>query len=188
IPPSASALISSLRGVGYSLETATADIIDNSIAAGARRIDIDLDWNDGDLVVTILDDGSGMSEGELVEAMRFGGMGPQRERGASDLGRFGLGLKTASLSQCRQLTVASSQGGTLFAFAWDVDVVMQGDGGWDLLEGAKNVPRKAMGKLRSQGEGTAVVWRKVDFGRLDDRPDRAAILSDIERLERHLGM
>src|SRR5262249_41278125 len=74
------------------------------------------------------------------------------------------------------------------AFAWDVDVIVQGDGGWHLLEGVKNVPRKAMEKLRSQGKGTAVIWRKVDFGRLDDRPDQAALLFDIERLERHLGM
>ena len=178
----------SLRGVGYSIETAIADIIDNSIAAEASRIEIDLDWNDDEPVVTILDDGSGMSEGQLVEAMRFGGMGPQRERAGSDLGRFGLGLKTASLSQCRRLTVASIRGGKLSAFSWDVDIIMRGDGGWHLLEGAKHVPQKAVEKLRSQGAGTAVVWRKVDFGRLDDRPDRAALLGDIERLDRHLGM
>ena len=107
VPPSASALISSLRGVGYSLETAIADIVDNSIAAGARTIEIGLDWNGGDPVLTILDDGTGMTEATLVEAMRFGGIGPEAQRAETDLGRFGLGLKTASLSQCRQLTVAS---------------------------------------------------------------------------------
>ena len=69
--------MSSLRGVGYSLETAIADIVDNSVAAGAGRIEIGLGWNDGDVVVTILDDGSGMSENRLVEAMRFGGRAPR---------------------------------------------------------------------------------------------------------------
>lgn len=188
VPPLASALIGSLRGVGYSLDTAVADLIDNSIAAGACRIEIKLDWNEGAPIVTILDDGSGMSEGELVEAMRFGGAGPQRERGPNDLGRFGLGLKTASLSQCRQLTVASIRDGEFSAFAWDVDVIMQGDREWQLLDGAKLVPHQVMEKLRSQQKGTVVVWRKVDFGRLDDHPDRLALLAEIERLEQHLGM
>ena len=113
VPPSASALIASLRGVGYSLETAIADLIDNSIAAGAKTVDLQLDWKDGEPIVSILDDGDGMSEDRLLEAMRFGGVGPDVARGATDLGRFGLGLKTASLSQCRQLTVASKIAGTL---------------------------------------------------------------------------
>jgi hypothetical protein len=180
--------MSSLRGVGYSLEAAIADIIDNSIAADASRIEIGLDWNDGEPVVTILDDGCGMAEGQLVEAMRFGGRGAHFERTAADLGRFGLGLKTASLSQCRQLTVASSRGGSPAAFAWDVDVILKGDGGWHLLEGAMNVPRGTLATLRSQAHGTVVVWRKVDFGRLNDRPDSAALLAEIARLDRHLGM
>jgi hypothetical protein len=180
--------MSSLRGVGYSLETAIADIVDNSIAAGAGRIEIGLSWNDRDTVVTILDDGSGMSEDRLVEAMRFGGQGPGIERALTDLGRFGLGLKTASLSQCRQLTVASKAGGSLAGFAWDVDLIVEGDGGWHLLEGEANVPESALAMLQSQKSGTLVVWRKVDFGRLDDRPDNAAILADVDHLDRHLSM
>src|SRR5262245_55910408 len=81
VPPSASALIAALRGVGYSLETAIADIVDNSIAAEAKRIDIQWEWQDGNPTASILDDGSGMPEARLVEAMRFGGVGPEAPRG-----------------------------------------------------------------------------------------------------------
>ena len=89
--------MSSLRGVGYSLETAIADIIDNSIAAGAGLIEIGLSWAEGDPIITILDDGSGMSDAELLEAMRFGGVGPSAQRSSEDFGRrFGCSAsKTA---------------------------------------------------------------------------------------------
>jgi Histidine kinase-, DNA gyrase B-, and HSP90-like ATPase len=180
--------MSSLRGVGYSLETAIADLVDNSIAAGARSIEIGLDWNDGDPAVTILDDGCGMAESTLVEAMRFGGVGPGTERAATDLGRFGLGLKTASLSQCRQLTVASKASGGFAAFTWDVDTIEHGDGRWNLIEGTMRAQSGTLDVLRSRTAGTLVLWRKVDFGRLDDRPDASAFLADAERLDRHLGM
>ncbi len=180
--------MSSLRGVGYSLETAIADIVDNSIAAGARTIEIGLDWNAGDPTITILDDGGGMPEPVLLEAMRFGGMGPGTERAVTDLGRFGLGLKTASLSQCRQFTVASKTPGGFAAFTWDIDAIEHGDGGWNLIEGTMGAHCGALDVLRSKLTGTLVIWRKVDFGRLEDRPDASAFLADAERLDRHLGM
>src|ERR1700729_1587348 len=98
ITPSAAALIGSLRGLGYSPETAIADLIDNSITAGAATVEIDLQWNSGNPVAAILDNGNGMDENRLAEAMRLGGQGPDSQRADSDLGRFGMGLKTASLS------------------------------------------------------------------------------------------
>jgi hypothetical protein len=177
--------MSSLRGVGYSLETALADIIDNSIAASANLIEIGIAHEEGEAVITILDDGHGMREDALLEAMRFGGQGPSVIRSSTDLGRFGLGLKTASLSQCRELTVASKVGKNVSAFTWDVDRVVAGDGGWHLIEAKYDLPETA---LASRVSGTLVIWRKVDFGRLDDRPDAAALLADLERLDRHLGM
>lgn len=180
--------MSSLRGVGYSLETAVADIIDNSIAAQAGLIEIGVGGGPDEPTITVLDDGSGMSEAGVLEAMRFGGLGPNTHRSSTDLGRFGLGLKTASLSQCRQLTVASKIGDSLAAFTWDVDRIAEGDGGWHLLEGEANLPDNALEILKARPTGTLVVWRKVDFGRLDDRPDSAALLADLERLDRHLGM
>jgi hypothetical protein len=188
VPPSASALIASLRGVGYALETAVADLIDNSIAAAANTVDVQLDWNDGRPTVWILDDGSGMPEDRLVEAMRFGGIGPDATRSGTDLGRFGLGLKTASLSQCRQLTVVSKFAGALTAFTWDIDRIKKGGDKWELLEGAEGLKSDGLTRLRGSKSGTLVVWRKMDFGRKEDMPDHAAFLADIERLDLHVGM
>src|SRR5262249_2878555 len=160
---------------GYSLETALADILDNSITANANKIDISLDWNDGDPRIAVLDDGCGMSEDRLVEAMRFGCQGPAIERAASDLGRFGLGLKTASLSQCRFLTVASKQKERIAVFSWDVDLVEKGGGEWALIEGGFDL-QWALKSLQTMSSGTVVLWRKVDFGRLDDKPALPAFL------------
>src|SRR4051812_39610585 len=105
--PRASILIESMRDIGYTLETALADVIDNSITAGASTIRLYAQSIGNEFKIRILDDGIGMSEEELIAAMRPGSRNPLDERSNSDLGRFGLGLKTASLSQCRRLTVVS---------------------------------------------------------------------------------
>lgn len=107
ISPNASALIGSLRGLGYSPETALADLIDNSITAGASTVAIDLQWNAGAPIVAILDDGRGMGDERLADALRLGGDGPDSQRAVNDLGRFGMGLKTASLSQSRRMTIVT---------------------------------------------------------------------------------
>src|SRR6188508_267509 len=101
LPPAAPAMLDSLRALGYSFESALADIIDNSIAAGARGIAIEFRV-DPTPYLAVIDDGCGMTEAELEAAMRHGGIGPGVTRAHGDLGRFGLGLKTASLSQCRK--------------------------------------------------------------------------------------
>jgi hypothetical protein len=188
VPPSASALISSLRGVGYSLETAVADILDNSIAASSNEIDVALDWNEGAPTISILDDGCGMTEEQVVEAMRFGGHGPSSVRPETDLGRFGLGLKTASLSQCRHLTVASKQNGSIAVFSWDIDLIEREGTVWPLIEGPGDLPERILEPLDARSSGTLVLWRQVDFGKLDDVPVLPAFLSDVARLDRHLGM
>ncbi len=113
-PPKASAMIEALRGLGYNTATALADIIDNSIAANAENIWITFDWSGEKSKITILDDGVGMSKAELDIAMRLGEKNPLSNRAENDLGRFGLGLKTASFSQCRRLTVA-----TIGSDGWD---------------------------------------------------------------------
>lgn len=188
VPPSAAALIGSLRGVGYSLETAVADLLDNSISANAKNIGISFDWNNGEPIASVLDDGDGMREDRLIEAMRFGGVGPDAHREPQDLGRFGLGLKTASFSQCRQLTVISKIGETVSAFTWDIDRISPTGSGWDLIEGSEDLDTDPLMKLNSQFSGTLVVWRKIDFGRKADRPDHTHFLADLERLDDHLGM
>jgi hypothetical protein len=180
--------MASLRGVGYSLETAVADLLDNSISAGATNIDIQWDWNDGDPVASIFDDGFGMLEDRLVEAMRFGGIGPDAMRGEGDLGRFGLGLKTASFSQCRKLTVISKSSDKISAFTWDIDRIAPTGSGWDLIEGDDGFSPDKLSRLNTATSGTLVAWRKLDFGRKLDRPDHASFMADLERLDRHLGM
>ena len=103
VPPEPAALIESLRSVGYNLPAAVADILDNSIAAGAKNIHIDFHWAGTDSHVLILDDGRGMCEEELRNAMRPGSRNPLEERNPLDLGRFGLGLKTEiGRASCRE--------------------------------------------------------------------------------------
>ena len=107
--PHAASLIQSLRDIGYSCETALADIIDNSITAGARRVELLSDVEGGDPALAILDDGAGMSHAELIEAMRPGSRNPLAECKRHDLGRFGLGLKSASFSQCKRLIAVAGR-------------------------------------------------------------------------------
>ena len=128
--PFAPSLIESMRSLGYSFSSAIADLIDNSISAGAKNIDIISEPGTNPWLV-ILDDGCGMSENELYEAMRYGSTNPLEKRKESDLGRFGLGLKSASLSQCRHLVVISKRRNKLSAYSWDLDYVIK-KGSWML--------------------------------------------------------
>ena len=90
--PEASSMIETFRAIGYSIETAIADIIDNSITAEAQNIWIDYDWKGPNTNLSILDDGTGMNNEQLIQAMRPGSKNPLDERNRDDLGRFGLGL------------------------------------------------------------------------------------------------
>ena len=123
--PEASSMIETFRAIGYSIETAIADIIDNSITAGAKNIWIDYNWKGSDTTISILDDGIGMNNEQLIQAMRPGSKNPLDVRSEKDLGRFGLGLKTASFSQTRKFTVISkaSEFEPLF-WSWDLDYVI----------------------------------------------------------------
>lgn len=119
--PDASNLIESQRSVGYTFETAIADIIDNSVSARAEKVDVFFD--NQQRYVAILDDGHGMSNIELLQAMRYGSKSVSEIRAKEDLGRFGLGLKMATFSQCRKLTVISSKENEVSGATWDLDVV-----------------------------------------------------------------
>lgn len=187
IVPAASALLQSLRGVGYSPETALADLVDNCIAAGARRIDLHLDWNKGAPKVEVLDDGAGMSFESLTQAMRFGGAGPRAQRGAEDLGRFGLGLKTASLSQCRRLTVASRRDGATSCIAWDVDQVEQTHS-WAALVPETPPASDYAARLEAMAAGTLVIWENMDaIGGLFGL-DTADFFTRVSDIRLHLAM
>ena len=187
INPTAFALLQSLRGLGYSPETALADLIDNSIAAGSTRIDLNLDWNGGDPIVELLDDGAGLSFEELIKAMRFGGDGPHSVREPDDLGRFGLGLKTASLSQCRQLTVISKKGDIRSCIAWDVDVVMDSKR-WTPLVDPASFDSNYSECLNKAAHGTLIRWSRMDaLGGLFGL-DKSSFFARVGDIRRHLGM
>ena len=108
VNPNLSNFIKSLRDVGYTFEIAVADILDNSISANATEINIYTVANP-EIIFCMLDNGVGMNEPELKEAMRLATRNPEEERNSKDLGRFGLGLKTASFSQSKKLTVISKK-------------------------------------------------------------------------------
>lgn len=167
--PRPESLIESLRSVGYSLPTALADIVDNSIAASAKTIWINFHWAGQYSAITILDDGDGMSLARLFEAMRPGTQSPLEIRSPRDLGRFGLGLKTASFAQCRSLTVASKEQGTgLAVWRWDLDYV-EHHREWRLLRGMDKQGEHFRSDIESMPQGTLVLWRKLDR-LVDDRP------------------
>lgn len=138
--PSAPILIEAIRSLGYSFQTAIADLIDNSISAMAKRIDIILIPNEYPQLI-IFDNGFGMCKEELEEALRYGAKNPLEKRSEIDLGRFGLGMKSASLSQCRKLIVISKKDGKLSGFSWDLDYVIERQG-WYLLEYGEDEIRK----------------------------------------------
>ena len=190
-PPLAPATLEALRAVGYELTTALADIVDNSLAARAKRVDIDLFWDHENSWIRVSDDGRGMTEGQLREAMTLGSVSPLERRDPADLGRFGLGLKTASFSQCRRLTVRSRAAGAAPATrCWDFDFV-QSVGDWALLRGAVDAADdRLLDDALDPKHGTVVLWRLLD--RVIPEP-RAAHARDSfqERMEEvfgHLGM
>ena len=161
LPPVAPMLMQSLRAVGYSIHSALADLIDNSIAAGAQSIEIDFDMALRHYVATI-DDGCGMDEQTLVSSMRFGSCDPRDARTGTDLGRFGLGLKTASISQGRRFTVASVKNGILSIARWDLDECESRRAWWLERPDASELPPDVLAKLGGINHGTAVVWEKLD--------------------------
>lgn len=124
--PFAPSLIESMRSLGYSFPSAIADLLDNSISAKARNIDV-ISTPDIEPSLIILDDGNGMTEHELCEAMRYGSSNPLETRREDDLGRFGLGMKAASLSQCRKLIVVSKKEENISAYSWDLDYVINSE-------------------------------------------------------------
>jgi len=191
-PPKPAALIESLRAFGYDAPTAVADLVDNSITAAARNIWLEFVWAGRNSVLVLTDDGSGMAQHELVEAMRIGSRSPRDPREPRDLGRFGLGLKTASFSQCRTLTVASKTRTTeLASRTWDLDFVVEHDE-WLLLQEPPVAVRAIVDRLAKQEAGTAVIWSSLDHlvgdAAIEDRAAEDAFYAVADRIRDHLAM
>ena len=194
LPPDPSALVSSLRDIGYSFESAVADLVDNSIAAGARRIDIRAFWNVGKPTVAVIDDGCGMTEAELVAAMRFGSKSPLEERSPDDLGRFGLGMKTASISQCLKLQVLSKKSGETTAAVWDVGrICREKEERWNLVvhRGVSALFDPLLHALHDRfiaGRESGTIVFRSDMDRMEKDATEDSFTAAVSALRDHLAL
>ena len=189
--PGARRLVSSLRDLGYEFVQAVADVVDNSIAAGATKVAITLTFSGPDSWILITDNGKGMSGPELTEAMRYGA---ERDYDGLDLGKFGLGLKTASLSQCRKLTVASRCSPNerrLEVRCWDLDHILSTNR-WEMVNVTAAQRDERVSEPLLDSVGTVVLWEglerilkyRVSWGAKANQ----GFLVLAERLDEHLAM
>jgi Histidine kinase-, DNA gyrase B-, and HSP90-like ATPase len=189
--PHAAPMSESLRAFGYELPSAIADLIDNSIFAKARNVWVDFEWDGASSTITVTDDGAGMSESELVDAMRPGSRNPLESRDPKDLGRYGLGLKTASFSQCRRLVVRSKTSESVATRCWDLDFVAEKDR-WLLLRDAGTASEPRFARLAALPRSTTVLWEKMDRlvrdRNVNDDGHKRLFHARIEAVERHLAM
>lgn len=186
LPPDAPVLLEAMRAIGYDAATAIADLIDNSITASASEISIRFLPGRPDSLA-ILDNGCGLDAGELRLAMKYGSRSPRELRHSHDLGRFGLGLKTASMSQCRHLTVATRREGKLIGMEWDLDEVGPD---WNVGELEEDDLAKVpyIKLLEQLPTGTLVVWRKLDILAGDDTGDGSVFGSRMAQVREHLAL
>lgn len=188
--PNAPYLVDSMRSLGYSFEDAIADLVDNSISAKAKHIKI-IQKPSAKPELIIFDDGYGMSEAELIEALRFGSRSPNEIREENDLGRFGLGMKTASLSQCKQLIVASKKDGRISCASWDLDVIKDTND-WSVIqyddEEISELPEIRLLNNSELKHGTYVLLR--NFDRLAESSDdiQNAMTDCIAKTRDHLSL
>lgn len=196
VPPDPAGTIESLGALGYTLESAIADLVDNSIDAGAGTVDINFHWNGPASYITVADDGHGMTEEELQGAMAIAARGPRASRQVAELGRFGMGLKTASFSQASRLSVWTRPLGNKQASirVWDLEHVVD-SGEWQLLHEADKPGAKILTRVSESlsGPGTVVLWQRLsklvdEFAELDDKDSHRQFLDAVARVEAHLAM
>lgn len=188
--PAAGRLISSLRDMGYEFATAVADLVDNSIEAGASVVRIDIEFEGEGSWVRIADNGSGMTPASLKEAMRYGS---SRRYSDEDLGKFGLGLKVASLSQCQRLSVASRtnrERSEISAYCWDLEHI-QRTNKWQLIPLLRGASPDLHAVLR-ESSGTVVLWQRLDrvlgYRHPDGESARRRLIAMCRDVEGHLAM
>lgn len=189
--PSARRLVTSLRDMGYDFAQAVADVVDNSIEAKASLIAIDLEFDGDDSWVRIADNGRGMTREQLREALRYGA---EREYDAQALGKFGLGLKTASMSQCQRLTVASRwnrERADIGAYAWDLDHISKTNR-WEIIPLERKELRYSVSGPLIDHPGTVVFWERLDrilgYKHPYGEAARRRMLQMCRELETHLAM
>jgi hypothetical protein len=182
-PPDARSLMTSARSFGnYDLAGAFADLIDNSIQADASTVELLCNFNGGKPEVRIVDDGHGMTAAELQSAMQPASSNPLEERGPNDLGRFGWGLKSASFSQCRKLTVISRRNQAICGAAWDLKDIS----GWKMQVLSEAECEEIRSPALPDSSGTEVIWddcdRLSEMGKLDQASFNALMIHARARL------
>ena len=191
VRPEPESFLQSARAFGYSVETAIADLIDNSITAKASEIKITYGIDRYSSFVRVEDNWKGMNEKELLNAMKIGSLNPLHVRHENDLGRFGLGLKTASFSQCRRLTVKTrNKLGKEFIRCWDLDFVADKKD-WVLLRDcADTKSENYLSGFSFDGAGTIILWEKLD--RLVEseelKSDKEHFYRKFDNVRKHLGI
>ncbi len=193
VQPDPQRLIEGLRDTGYEFNTAIADLIDNSIAASASLVDIHIAMDlKGKIRLSIADNGIGMNRKGLINAMKYGSA--QRPN-PSSLGKFGLGLKTASTAFCRRLLVTSRQksGPDILRVFWDLDHVAK-EGRWELmLDKSDKETKDHLKKTAGTKPGTVVVWEEIDrlmkiYSSPSGAPARKAFNKIVDDLKEHIAM
>jgi hypothetical protein len=188
--PNPAALMESMREIGYSTDSAIADLIDNSITAKCKEINVRYNWSKGKPWIAVIDDGIGMNSSELLSAMHIGSINPLDARDKDDLGRFGLGLKTASLSQSRKFTVLSKKNKVTSIAQWDLDSLdISKNNKWSIILLEENELKSELNELnnkylKSLKDGTIVFWDnidRIDVGELQNKKEMKfnSILSNV---------
>ncbi len=188
--PNPKSTINSYRSFGYNLSTAIADIIDNSISANANEIHIEFKWKGKDSFILILDNGRGMNKEELVLAMTPGSKDPEEVRKENDLGRFGMGLKTASFSQCKRLTcISKRENYSVIKRCWDIDFINEVNE-WQLLDYVSD--NSFIDKIDKNKSGTLVLWEKLDRivgnSEIDNFSVKNAFYQEMQIVRQHLSL
>ena len=192
VEPCAASLVESLRAFGYDLGSAIADLVDNSISAKATIIRVDFAWDGAASTISIADDGKGMDKSALRSAMRLGSRNPNDHRGDHDLGRFGLGLKTASFSQCRCVTVISKmKGGEESVMRWDLDHLSEKDA-WQVLLSTRDGAMEDRVGLKNLKSGTLVLLQDLDrvsgIPNKDGAANKESFMRQCEEVEEYLSL
>ena len=189
LTPPAVTLINGIRAIGYSFSTAVADIIDNSISAKATCIDVYSDPLEKEPYFCILDNGVGMCKAELLNAMRFGSSRNGKQESIYDLGRFGLGLKSASLSQCRKLIVISKKNEEINAMSYSLDVIEESNK-WEVLElsidEVQNEP--CFKELTKHPNGTLVIWKNFDKLEINAKDFEDSFRNIVTEAKKHVEL
>lgn len=188
VVPKAAILVESTRSIGYTFEASVADIIDNSVSAEATDIQVHFSFLEPQWL-SIVDNGWGMSPQELENGMRYGSQSSLAPRREKDLGRFGLGLKMASLSQCRSVTVITKKDGVISGACWDLDYIIQKDD-WVLKFYNEEEIQSLhdFSWLQNHEAGTVVVWEKFDRIKQESSDSKKVFEEKTELARNHIAL